>query len=135
MLAGSLHPPFSLFLPEEKERMRRARWKREKEVYAPAGGQGTGDAQDVPPFLRMSFARGVVLAGVGLSSNGPAPLSVAAALARRRSFQKMAAGEAPPLIWQALKKKFGKRGTDGTAGVRQQKEELIHAVKNKPRSI
>ena len=32
MIAGALHPPFSLFLPEEKEKTGRARSKREKEV-------------------------------------------------------------------------------------------------------
>ena len=31
-MAGPLHPPFSLFLPEEKEKTGRARSKREKEV-------------------------------------------------------------------------------------------------------
>ena len=41
MMAGSLHPPFSLFLPEGKEKTGRARSKREKEV-SPCGGRGTG---------------------------------------------------------------------------------------------
>ena len=41
MMAGSLHPPFSLL---RKERMRRARWKREN-----------GGAQDVPPFFTHVF--------------------------------------------------------------------------------
>ncbi len=36
-MAGSLHPPFSLFLPEEKEKTGRARSKREKEVCALRG--------------------------------------------------------------------------------------------------
>ena len=40
-MAGSLHPPFSLFLPEGKEKTGRARSKREKEV-SPCGGRGTG---------------------------------------------------------------------------------------------
>ena len=31
-MAGALHPPFSLFLPVEKEKTGRARSKREKEV-------------------------------------------------------------------------------------------------------
>ena len=34
MMAGPLHPPFSLFLPEGKEKTGRARSKREKEVWA-----------------------------------------------------------------------------------------------------
>ena len=34
-MAGSLHPPFSLFLPEGKEKTGRARSKREKEVWSP----------------------------------------------------------------------------------------------------
>jgi hypothetical protein len=39
-MAGSLHPPFSLFLPEEKEKTGRARSKREKEGYGDATGRG-----------------------------------------------------------------------------------------------
>ena len=46
-----LHPPFSLF--REKERMRRARWKREKGVRA----------RGAAPRLRKSSARGVVQRG------------------------------------------------------------------------
>jgi hypothetical protein len=38
-MAGSLHPPFSLFLPEEKEKTGRARSKREKEVIWPSIGR------------------------------------------------------------------------------------------------
>ena len=44
----------------------------------------------------------------------------------------MAASGAQPLIWHALKKKSGRRSSGGTAGVRQQKEELVHSVKNNP---
>ena len=40
-MAGAMHPPFSLL---RKERMRRARWKREN-----------GGAQDVPPFSTNVF--------------------------------------------------------------------------------
>ena len=47
----------------------------------------------------------------------------------------MAVSGAPPLIWHALKKKSGRRSSGGTTGVRQQKEELVHSVKNNPRSI
>jgi hypothetical protein len=39
-MAGPLHPPFSLFLLEEKKKTGRARSKREKEVTA-RGGRGT----------------------------------------------------------------------------------------------
>ena len=52
-----------------KERMRRARWKREN-----------GGAQGVPPFLRMSSARSAVQAGVWMSSNRLPPLFAAANL-------------------------------------------------------
>ena len=65
-------------------------------------------------------------------TNGPASLLAAAALEQGESLQKMAASEASPLIRHALKKKSGKRSSGGTTGVRQQKEELVHSVKNKP---
>jgi hypothetical protein len=73
-------------------------------------------------------------AGVCLMTNGPASLPAAAALEQGESLQKMAASEASPLIRHALKKKPGKRNSGGTTGVRQQKEELVHAVKNHPRA-
>ena len=76
-MAGPLHPPFSLFLPEEKEKTGRARSKREKEVIGDACGW-TGGAQAVLPVSRMPSARGSVLAGVWISTNGPAALSAAA---------------------------------------------------------
>ena len=76
-MAGALHPPFSLFLPEEKEKTGRARSKREKEVIGDAYGW-TRDAQAVLPVSRMPSARGSVLAGVWISTNGPAALSAAA---------------------------------------------------------
>ena len=42
-MAGSLHPPFSLFLPEEKEKTGRARSKREKEVRGNDAGARLND--------------------------------------------------------------------------------------------
>ena len=59
MMAGPLHPPFSLFLTGEKERMRRARWKREKDGDA---FRGRGVVRTV--LVRKSPARSVVRAGV-----------------------------------------------------------------------
>ena len=47
----------------------------------------------------------------------------------------MAASGALPLIWHAPKKKSGRRDSSATTGVRQQKEELVHSVKDNPRSI
>nr|WP_325238179.1 hypothetical protein [uncultured Oscillibacter sp.] len=73
-------------------------------------------------------------AGVCLMTNGPASLPAAAALEQGESLQKMAASEASPLIWQALKEKSGKRKTGAITRVRQQKEELVHSVKNNPRA-
>ena len=67
-------------------------------------------------------------------TNGPASLLAAAALEQGESLQKMAASEASPLIRHALKEKSGKRVSGGTTRVRQQKEELVHAVKNHPRA-
>ena len=67
-------------------------------------------------------------------TNGPASLSAAATLARADVLQGIAASEASPPTWHALKKKVGKRGTGGTTGVRQQKEELVHAGKSNPRA-
>ncbi len=64
MMAGALHPPFSLFLPEEKEKTGRARSKREKEVTPLRGDEGRGTRKACLRFLRMSPARGVVRAGV-----------------------------------------------------------------------
>ena len=63
-MAGALHPPFSLFLPEEKEKTGRARSKREKEVTPLRGDEGRGTRKACLRFLRMSSARGVALAGV-----------------------------------------------------------------------
>ena len=37
MMAGSLHPPFSLFLSAEKEKTGRARSKREKDAFGGCG--------------------------------------------------------------------------------------------------
>ena len=73
-------------------------------------------------------------AGVCPSTNGPAPLSAAAPLEQGESLQKMAASGASPLIRHALKEKSGKRVSGGTTRVRQQKEELVHSVKNNPRA-
>ena len=42
-MAGPLHPPFSLFLPEEKEKTGRARSKREKEVRGDDAGARLND--------------------------------------------------------------------------------------------
>ena len=42
-MAGPLHPPFSLFLPEENEKTGRARSKREKEVGARRTGARLND--------------------------------------------------------------------------------------------
>ena len=64
MMAGSLHPPFSLFLPEEKEKTGRARSKREKEVSPLRGDVGRGSRKRCFLRVRMSSARGVVRAGV-----------------------------------------------------------------------
>ena len=63
-MAGSLHPPFSLFLPEGKEKTGRARSKREKEVCALRGTGDEGTRKACLRFLRMSPVRGVVRAGV-----------------------------------------------------------------------
>ena len=59
-MAGALHPPFSLFLPEEKEKTGRARSKREKEGTGTIRGRGTVQAISI----RKSPVRGVVQAGV-----------------------------------------------------------------------
>ena len=59
MIAGAMHPPFSLFLTGEKERMRRARWKREKDGDAL---RRRGTVQTV--LVRKSPGRGAVQAGV-----------------------------------------------------------------------
>ena len=111
MMAGALHPPFSLFLPEEKEKTGRARSKREKEVMGDAYGW-TGGAQAVLPVSRMPSARGSVLAGVWISTNGPAALSAAADAVE-------------------TERESGRRSSNGNAGVRQQKEKLVHSARNK----
>jgi hypothetical protein len=54
-MAGPLHPPFSLFLLEEKEKTGRARSKREKEGSPLRGDVGRGDALGVPPFFMHVF--------------------------------------------------------------------------------
>ena len=78
MMAGSLHPPFSLFLPEEKEKTGRARSKREKEVSPLRGDVGRGTRKGCFLRVRMSSARGVVRARVCSSMNGQAALSAGA---------------------------------------------------------
>ena len=67
--------------------------------------------------------------------NGLSSLFAAAYLVQGGSLQKMAASGALPRIWHALKKKSGRRGSPATTGVRQQKEELVHSVKDNPRLI
>ncbi len=62
-MAGSLHPPFSLFLPEGKEKTGRARSKREKEVSPLRGDGGRGTRRRCFLRVRMSIARGVARAG------------------------------------------------------------------------
>ena len=62
------------------------------------------------------------------------PFSLPLPWSRGESLQKMAASGASPLIRHALKKKPGKRKTGVTTGVRQQEEELVHAVKDNPRA-
>ncbi len=64
MMAGSLHPPFSLFLPEEKEKTGRARSKREKEGTTLRGDGRRRTRKMCLRFLRKSPVRGVVQAGV-----------------------------------------------------------------------
>ena len=58
-MAGSLHPPFSLFIPGMKRENGPCTVQKRK-----ARGRGYGGAQEVLPLIRMSPARGVVLAGV-----------------------------------------------------------------------
>ena len=58
-MAGSLHPPFSLFLPEGKEKTGRARSKREKQ-----GDAATGARKRYGLFDTHVSARGVVRAGI-----------------------------------------------------------------------
>ena len=53
-------PPFSLFLPEEKEKMGRARSKREKEVSPLRGDERRGTRKASFLRVRKSSARGVV---------------------------------------------------------------------------
>ena len=63
-MAGPLHPPFSLFLPEEKEKTGRARSKREKEVTSLRGDGRRGTRKSCFRRLRKFSVRGVVRAGV-----------------------------------------------------------------------
>ncbi len=72
----------------------------------------TRDAQAVLPVLRMPSARGSVLAGVWISTNGPAALSAAADAVE-------------------TERESGRRSSNGNAGVRQQKEKLVHSARNK----
>jgi len=69
-----LHPPFSLFLPAEKERMRRARWKREKDGDVLRGRTESMADKYACPCPRRSAG------GSGQSRNGPAALSAGAVL-------------------------------------------------------
>ena len=72
-MAGSLHPPFSRFLPEEKEKTGRARSKREKEVYGDNAGARLNDRRS-----RNDFPRTIGSRGDCSSLHGPAPLFAAA---------------------------------------------------------
>ena len=83
-------PPFSRFLPEGNEKTGRARSKRKTEGSPLRGDEGRGTRKAYLRFLRMPSARGVALAGVWRSPNGPAPLSAAATLAVR--------GRCPPFL-------------------------------------
>ena len=79
-MAGSLHPPFSLFLPEENEKTGRARSKREKEGYGDDAGARLNDRRS-----RNDFPRAIKLSGGCPSPNGPAPLFAAAPWWLRRN--------------------------------------------------
>ena len=57
-MAGSLHPPFSLFLPEENEKTGRARSKREKEGTGNDTGARLNDRRS-----RNDFPRAIKLSG------------------------------------------------------------------------
>jgi hypothetical protein len=46
----------------------------------------------------------------------------------------MAASKASPLIRHVRKERPGRSSSGTTTGVRQQKEELVHSVKNNPRA-
>ena len=72
-MAGSLHPPFSLFLPEGKEKTGRARSKREKEVTGDDTGARLNEWRSQNDYPR------VIGFGGGCSSlHGPASLFAAA---------------------------------------------------------
>ena len=61
MMAGSLHPPFSRFLPEENEKTGRARSKRVKEVGTRRTGARLNDRRSRNDFsARNWFERGFV---------------------------------------------------------------------------
>ena len=56
-MAGAMHPPFSLFLPEENEKTGRARSKRVKEVGGDDAGARLNDRRsrnDFPRDFRLS---------------------------------------------------------------------------------
>ena len=75
------------------------------------------------------------LAGVCPMTNGPASLSAAASLAVGKAWKvyRFSAVDLLP-IFAGSSSKPGKRSSGGTTGVRQQKEELVHSVKNNPRA-
>ena len=64
-MAGSLHPPFSLFLPEGKEKTGRARSKREKEVSPLRGDERRRRARRASVFLNVSSPRRGASGGFG----------------------------------------------------------------------
>ena len=81
-MAGAMHPPFSLFLPEEKEKTGRARSKREKEVSPLRGDEGRGDAQGrASVFYACLLPAAWCGRGFWWLTNGPSPLFAAAHLA------------------------------------------------------
>ena len=128
--------PHFLFSFQKEKRKRAVHGPKEKRKYAPCGGRGTrGRARRASGFYACLLSAAWCGRGFWRLSNGPASLFAAAYLVQGESFQKMAASGALPLIWYALKKKSGRRGSPATTGVRQQKEELVHSVKDNPRSI
>ena len=83
-MAGSLHPPFSPFLPEENEKTGRARSKRVKEVGTRRTGARLNDRRSRNDFsARNWFEREFWRA-----SNRPAPLFAGATLAKESAGRK-----------------------------------------------
>ncbi len=131
-MAGSLHPPFSLFLARRKRENGPCTVQKRKRSIAPAGGRGTG-ARLNDWRSQNDYPRAIGSHGGCSSLNGQAPLFAAAPRCSRESCVYRALKNSAPKEEEGLPLKNGRPSIHfRPPGQRQRKEELVHSSRDKP---